>query len=129
MSSDAPPPRPPKPVSARPRNVRDGLGGEAEAPEIPVESREVESEGVVWTVESTGRARVRTGGAGTPILDLRFRAEGRGTLRGLAVGRRLEELSEDQLLEALRAARPPEGDARKRGFFEGTDQAGRRSKR
>lgn len=129
MSERGRPPRPPEPISARPRSVRDGLPGEGEAPEIPVESREVEFEGVLWTVESAGRARVRTGGSGTPILDLRFHADGRGRLQGLVVGRRLEELSLDQLEEAIRTARPFNEATSDRPFFDGTDQSGRRPNR
>lgn len=123
--------RPPKPKPAvpRPASVRAGMPGETEPPEISVESREVTIRDDVWTVQVEGRARVRTGGTGTPLLELTFRSEGGELREALAVGRSLAVLTEDQLAEALRTARPPDPARSEQGFFEGTEQVGGRGRR
>lgn len=123
------PTRTPRPVSARPQSVRAGLVGDTSHPEIPVASRELEMDGVSWTVQLVGRARVRTGGAGTPLLDLLFQADGRDDLEALFVGRSLEALTDDQIEEAFRSARIHQPDPPRQGFFEGTEQSGGRPRR
>jgi hypothetical protein len=95
----------------------------AEEGEPLVESpvREITVQGTGWTASVEGRARVRAGGgAGAPLLLVVFRAEGRDPLEALVVGRRLEELPEERLVDALAAARPHRPDADPPPFFEGT---------
>lgn len=104
----------------RPRNVRDGMPGEGDPPEIETGRRIVEFDGAEWTVRSEGRARVRSGGAPTPLIQLVFSSADGTEREGLAVGRTLEGLSESRLAEAFRHARPYEPDRDPAPFFEGT---------
>jgi len=102
------------------------MPGEGDPPEIEVEVRELEIDGIVWSVEAAGRARVRTGGAGTPVLQLVFRAEGRDPRESLVVGRRLDDLTDHALVEGLRTSGPHRADVSARPFFEGTEPPGGR---
>lgn len=118
-------PKPPRPAAA-PRSVREGMRSGEDVAAAGVE-REVEVEGTTWTVVSEGRAHVRAGGgAPAPLLLAVFRAEGREPREALVVGRRLEDVSEDRLIEAYRASRPYRPDRDPPPFFAGTTQRGAR---
>jgi len=112
--------------SVRPRNVRDGMPGADEPPEIEVDDRVLEVEGEAWKVRAEGRARVGRGRSPAHLIQLVFRS-GEGTeLEALAVGQRLQDLTEYRLREAFRTARPYRPDREQRPFFEDTTRAGGR---
>lgn len=117
---------PPAPV--RPRSVREGMPGEGAPPEIETEERVVEVASGTWTVRAAGRARVRSGGAGTPLIQLVFTSDDGEELEALVVGRTLADLSDARLVSALDEARPHRSDEASSGFFEGTRQPGGRGR-
>jgi len=101
------------------------MPGEGEPPEIELEERALDVDGVTWTVRVEGRARVRTGGSGTPLLELVFRAAEHPPRTALAVGSSLGSLTDDHVADAVRSARPYDPDRAVPGFFTGTEQSGR----
>lgn len=128
----------------RPRSVRDSLGSESQRPTPvreamdagreepqPVElpSVQVTRDDQVWIVRVEGRAE--TGGPddpGVPLLFLTFsRAEApeKRVYEALQVGRRLDRLTEAQLLAALEEARRYDSDWERSDLFPGT-RKGRR---
>lgn len=120
--------RPPRPVRAedavRPRNVRDGMPGVGEPPEIEVEDRVLEVDGEKWTVRAEGRARVGRGGSPAHLIHLVFRSGEGAEREALAVGQRLDRLTEHRLREAFRTARPHRPDREPPPFFEDTTRLG-----
>jgi len=123
--------RRPRPVraedSVRPLNVREGMPGVGDPPEIEVDDRLLDVGGESWKVRAVGRARVGRGSSPAHLIQLVF-SSGEGTeLEALAVGRRLEDLTEHRLREAFRTARPYRPDRETPPFFEGPTRTGSRN--
>lgn len=113
-------PRPPRPAPARPTPVRKAMGPERveeppEAPTVPFRHGEEE-----WVARVVGRALtgLPPDPGRAPLLLLSFAradAPDEPVLEAVRVGRRLDDLSEDDLSDALAAARPHRGDQWERG--------------
>ena len=110
----------------RPQNVREGMPGAEEPPEIDVDDRVLEVDGEAWTVRAEGRARVGRGRSPAHLIQLVFRSDDGTEREALAVGQRLEELTEHRLREAFRTARPYRPDRDDPPFFDDTTRAGGR---
>lgn len=104
------------------------MPGEGAPPEIETEQRLVEIAGEEWTVRAVGRARVRSGGSGTPLIQIVFRSGGGDEREALVVGRTLADLPDATLAESLRHSRPYRPDREPEPFFEGTRQSGARGR-
>lgn len=103
----------------RPVSAREDEAVEVEAPSVAL-SRGSEE----WIVRVEGRAVARAGSAtGTPLLLLTFARETDPDVRvyeALRVGRRLDALSEADLLGALESATPYEAEWNPLDLFAGT---------
>ena len=109
----------------RPVSVRDGTdSGRDEPVEIEVPSASLSRGDEKWIVRVVGRAVARAGSrSGTPLLLLTFARESDPDVRVyevLRVGRRLDALSETELLEALESATPYDADWGPLDLFAGT---------
>jgi len=59
----------------RPQNVREGMPGAEEPPEIDVDDRVLDVDGEAWTVRAEGRARVGRGRSPAHLIQLVFRSD------------------------------------------------------
>jgi hypothetical protein len=103
------------------------MPGEGGPPEIETEQRAVELNGDEWVVRAVGRARVRSGAGGVPLIQIVFRSSDGSEVEALIAGRKLADVPEYRLAEAVLHARPYEPDRAAEPFFQGTRQGPARS--